>query len=119
MKPSPTRSMHQRGRHLLAGGLCAAALCAAGAAIAADSDPAAPATEAVTQPLRVRLTPEGEASTTLKRLYLACEERAAQGLLPLGDAARCSQIYEALLREVFRGRYEDLYAWWKGAVAMP
>ncbi len=55
----------------------------------------------------------------LKREYLACEAAAMERLLGAGDAARCSQVYEALLRSAFGGRYEDLHAWWKDSTQAP
>jgi hypothetical protein len=69
--------------------------------------------------VRALPAPQGEAAAALKRRYLACEEDAMRRALDSGSAARCSQVYEALLRGVFRGRFEDLHAWWRGAAAMP
>lgn len=69
--------------------------------------------------VRALPAPQGEAAAMLKRQYIACEEEAMQRVLDFGSAARCSQIYEALLRGVFRGRYEDLAAWSRNALPMP
>jgi hypothetical protein len=97
--------------------LIAAAL-QGGTACADDSGAPPAAAEAVAAPV-ARITVEGPALAELKRRYLACEEEATQRVLDAGTAARCSLTYEALLRDAFGGRFEDLRAWWQRAVAMP
>lgn len=91
-----------------------------GNACAADSGAAPPAVEVAAAAAPVaRTTVEGPDLASLKRDYLACEHEAAQRALGFGRAARCSQIYEALLREGFGGRFEELHAWWRGQMTMP
>jgi hypothetical protein len=53
----------------------------------------------------------------LKTAYLVCDEQATQTLLDFGEAARCSQIAEALLKQVFDGDFERLLQWWRVAKA--
>jgi hypothetical protein len=53
----------------------------------------------------------------LKTAYLVCDEQATQSVLDFGDAARCSQIAEALLKQVFDGDFERLLQWWRVAKA--
>jgi hypothetical protein len=53
----------------------------------------------------------------LKTAYLVCDEQATQTVLDFGDAARCSQIAEALLKQVFDGDFERLLQWWRVAKA--
>lgn len=55
----------------------------------------------------------------LKQEYLACEEDAMRRALDAGSAMRCSVLYEAVLRTVFRGRWEALRAWSVGALPAP
>jgi hypothetical protein len=53
----------------------------------------------------------------LKTAYLVCDEQATQTILDFGEAARCSQIAEALLKQVFDGDFERLLQWWRVAKA--
>jgi hypothetical protein len=53
----------------------------------------------------------------LKTAYLVCDEQATQSVLDFGEAARCSQIAEALLKQVFDGDFERLLQWWRVAKA--
>jgi hypothetical protein len=53
----------------------------------------------------------------LKTAYLVCDEQATQTVLDFGDAARCSQIAEALLKQVFDSDFERLLQWWRVAKA--
>jgi hypothetical protein len=56
-------------------------------------------------------------SHRLKTAYLVCDEQATQTMLDFGEAARCSQIAEALLKQVFDGDFERLLQWWRVAKA--
>jgi hypothetical protein len=51
----------------------------------------------------------------LKAAYLVCDEQATHTILDMGSAARCSQIAEALLKQVFDGDFERLLQWWRVA----
>jgi hypothetical protein len=53
----------------------------------------------------------------LKTAYLVCDEQATHTILDFGQAARCSQIAEALLKQVFDGDFERLLQWWRVAKA--
>jgi hypothetical protein len=61
--------------------------------------------------------PAGADNQRLKTAYLVCDEQATQTVLDFGDAARCSQIAEALLKQVFDGDFERLLQWWRVAKA--
>jgi hypothetical protein len=49
---------------------------------------------------------------SLKAAYLRCEQAATERLLGIDDAARCSTIYERLLKVGFGGDFRRLLAWW-------
>lgn len=49
---------------------------------------------------------------SLKAAYLLCERAATERLLGIDDAARCSVIYEELLKVGFGGNFKRLLAWW-------
>jgi hypothetical protein len=50
----------------------------------------------------------------LKAAYLRCEQAATERLLGFDDAAKCSTIYERLLKVGFGGNFRLLLAWWQG-----
>jgi hypothetical protein len=62
-------------------------------------------------------TPADTERDRLKTAYLVCDEQATQTVLDFGEAARCSQIAEALLKQVFDGDFERLLQWWRVAKA--
>jgi hypothetical protein len=49
----------------------------------------------------------------LRLRFLDCDRRASSMLLDFADAARCSHIYEQLLRGEFQGDFGKLMAWWR------
>lgn len=51
---------------------------------------------------------------SLKAAYLRCEQAATERLLDIDDAAKCSTIYERLLKVGFGGDFRLLLAWWHG-----
>jgi hypothetical protein len=48
---------------------------------------------------------------TLKGLYIECELRAMLEVMPAGEIARCSDVYEALKLRAFGGDWTRLRAW--------
>lgn len=53
----------------------------------------------------------------LKTAYLVCDKQATESVLDFGEAARCSHIAAALLKQVFDGDLERLLQWWRAAKA--
>ncbi len=51
----------------------------------------------------------------LKSIYLECDRASRSNLLDAGSAGFCSTSAEELRRTGFDGRFEDLFAWWRGA----
>jgi hypothetical protein len=51
---------------------------------------------------------------SLRAAYLRCEQAATERLLGIDDAAKCSTIYESLLKVGFGGDFRLLLAWWRG-----
>jgi hypothetical protein len=51
---------------------------------------------------------------SLKAAYLRCEQAATERLVGIDDAAKCSIIYERLLKVGFGGDFRLLLAWWHG-----
>jgi hypothetical protein len=49
----------------------------------------------------------------LKIAFLDCDRRASITLLDIGDAERCSVIYEELKARAFGGDFDRLLAWWR------
>jgi len=50
---------------------------------------------------------------TQRQEFMECERLASSSLLGFGDAARCSRVYEQLLRSEFQGDFARLLAWWQ------
>lgn len=49
----------------------------------------------------------------LKEMYIECEQRALSQLLPSGDIARCSEVYETLKLRAFGGDWIRLRDWFQ------
>ncbi|MGE0763242.1 MAG: hypothetical protein AB7N80_08190 [Bdellovibrionales bacterium] len=49
----------------------------------------------------------------LKKGFLDCDKLSREIALDGGDAALCSAVYEALLKEVFKGDFQKLLEWWQ------
>jgi hypothetical protein len=62
-------------------------------------------------PASSRVTIDREVHS-LKAAYLRCEQAASERLLGIDDAARCSILYERLLKVGFGGDFKRLLAWW-------
>jgi hypothetical protein len=66
-------------------------------------------------------TPDGSQAAvgrevhSLKTAYLRCEQATTERLLGIDDAARCSALYERLLKVGFGGDFRLLLAWWQAA----
>jgi hypothetical protein len=51
--------------------------------------------------------------TALRQDFLECERQASSALMSSADAARCSTVYEQLLKREFQGDFAKLLAWWQ------
>jgi hypothetical protein len=61
-----------------------------------------------------RADPVQDASVeTLKEIYIECEQRALSQVLPTGDIARCSEVYETLKLRAFGGDWTRLREWFE------
>lgn len=49
----------------------------------------------------------------LKEIYVACELRAISEVMPAGEIARCSDVYETLKMRAFGGDWTRLRAWFE------
>ncbi len=54
---------------------------------------------------------EGSSVAELKRVYLACDQAAADGRLTSAGVMHCSVVYESLKRRAFGGDFDRLRAW--------
>ena len=52
-------------------------------------------------------------TTALRQDFLDCERQASSALMSSADAARCSTVYEQLLKREFQGDFAKLLAWWQ------
>lgn len=59
------------------------------------------------------------AAKTLRQEFVECERQVSSSLLSLGDAARCSRIYEQLLRDEFKRDFARFLAWWQAERVNP
>lgn len=79
------------------------AVCAAlGPALSAAAAPRAVAGEVEVEALSI---------AELKRVYLACDQAAADGRLTSAGVMQCSVVYEHLKRRAFGGDFERLRVW--------
>lgn len=59
----------------------------------------------------VRAAPDQMSVETLKRAYLDCERRVAEGQVPTGEILWCSEVYETLKARAFDSDWQRLRAW--------
>jgi hypothetical protein len=57
--------------------------------------------------------------TALRQHFLECERQASSTLMSFAEAARCSALYEQLLKGEFQGDFAKLLAWWQGQRSTP
>lgn len=53
------------------------------------------------------------AGTELDTLFWDCEYATTRTVLDSDEAAFCSQVYERLKAEKFRGSFSELLTWWR------